>query len=492
MIADVNLTGALGSMPGAPALQESGSEAESATTFAALMDEAAGARPQPAAVPGRAAAAFDLAVDPAMFTDWWLGASEVGNTLHQLREAVERSEEEPSDEASTDEESDASATQLEGVLNIEWLFARPQRLAIYTAPPGEQSASQTGEGTVRQQSPMPADEPAAAPESHVDAAALLAKLGENEPVEQPAATDESESLVNLAETFEKAVRSAFDPAPARKAESAANTEKVERPVAEAVAAKAAAAPGSGAISVEMTAGEGQVQPAADTQAEAAPRPTQAASRLARAIERLGGSSAEAAPVLRGSQTPQQESSSDNAARGFSSPQHHDTTPATAARTQAASPVFTVAGAPDVRQAAELVARHVEAPLAAAVEIPEADTVRQLVQTMRMQFRDGIGDAIVRLRPEHLGEVSISLRVEQGSVSATVQAEVAAVRHWLETHEGTLRSGLAEQGLHLEKFVVREDAGREQPGDAPEQQKRQSRRQARLRQGESEPKFEITV
>jgi flagellar hook-length control protein FliK len=500
MIADVNLIGALGSTPGAPQLQESG-VGEPATNFAALMDEATAAVPVPAAVPARATAAFELPVDATLFADWWLGAADVSDALHQLREEAARSEEGQSvDEESPDEETETANMPLEGVLNIDWLFARPQRLAIYAAPAGETPEGKASASSESQPAPtVDAPPPAAGP--HGDAATVLAKLGEGKAVEPPVAATDGEALVDAAETFEKAVRSAFDPAPARKAEPAsvadkadaekAQAEKTNRPLVEAVVAKAAAAPESAATA--MTRAEDQVLQASEAQVEPAPRQTTAASRLARAIERLGGASAEAAEVVRAAQAPQHESPSDGAMRGFSSSPQHEATSAAPGRAQSAAPVFTIPAAPDVRHAADVLMPRVDIAAALPVEIPEADTVRQLVQTMRMQFRDGIGDAVVRLRPEHLGEVSISLRVEQGSVSATVQAEVAAVRHWLETHEGTLRSNLAEQGLHLEKFVVREDGAQQQHGDGQDpQRKRQSRRQARLRQGEAEPQFEVTV
>jgi flagellar hook-length control protein FliK len=116
-------------------------------------------------------------------------------------------------------------------------------------------------------------------------------------------------------------------------------------------------------------------------------------------------------------------------------------------------------------------------------------LQQFVQTMRVQFRDGIGDAVLRLRPEHLGEVSISLRVENGTVAATVHAEAAAVRQWLENNQASLRQSLSEQGLHLDRFVVQRDA-EERPREEPSRQ--QTRRQRRQAGADDTPRFEITV
>jgi len=131
-----------------------------------------------------------------------------------------------------------------------------------------------------------------------------------------------------------------------------------------------------------------------------------------------------------------------------------------------------------------------------ITIPERDVVAQLVQSLRVQFRDGIGEAVVTLKPEHLGSVQVSLKIENGAIKATVQAEVAAVRQWLESQQDTLRTSLAEQGLRLERFVVQPDGQRQSKGD--DAQERELRRRHNLRarsaamSGKDHPVFEITV
>jgi flagellar hook-length control protein FliK len=125
-----------------------------------------------------------------------------------------------------------------------------------------------------------------------------------------------------------------------------------------------------------------------------------------------------------------------------------------------------------------------------VHVPDTDVMPQLVQAMRTQFRDGIGEAKLRLRPEHLGEVTIALRVEHQSVSATINADLAAVRDWIETKESALRQGLAEHGLHLEELVVREDEQR--PRDEPRRDGRPDAQARRVRRSASQPQFEVMV
>jgi flagellar hook-length control protein FliK len=109
---------------------------------------------------------------------------------------------------------------------------------------------------------------------------------------------------------------------------------------------------------------------------------------------------------------------------------------------------------------------------------EHDVTLQIVQSMRMQFRDGIGEAVLRLKPEHLGSVSISLRVENGGLKANVQADMPAVRQWLESQQDTLRSALADHGLRLDRFDVEPDAQRQQTdehGQREQSRKRHSQK-----------------
>ena len=86
---------------------------------------------------------------------------------------------------------------------------------------------------------------------------------------------------------------------------------------------------------------------------------------------------------------------------------------------------------------------------------------------------------------------ITLKVEQNQVTATIQADVAAVRSWIESHESSLRQALSDQGLHLAKLVVQEDGQQaspdEQDGDRP---RRQPQRRRSWR--DDEVTFEVLV
>lgn len=138
---------------------------------------------------------------------------------------------------------------------------------------------------------------------------------------------------------------------------------------------------------------------------------------------------------------------------------------------------------------------VEAQAASAVAaldppIDDRHVADQLVQAIRVQLRGGVSDATVRLKPEHLGDVTISLRVEGSTVSATVQAEVAAVRHWIEANESTLRENLSRAGLDLGQLVVRPDERGAQQN--PPRGNEQRRKGMRGRADATEARFTVTV
>ena len=106
---------------------------------------------------------------------------------------------------------------------------------------------------------------------------------------------------------------------------------------------------------------------------------------------------------------------------------------------------------------------------------EEAVLPQIVQSIRLHAVQGTTEARVQLKPEHLGALNITLKVEQNQVTATIQADVAAVRAWIESHESSLRQALSEQGLQLAKLVVHEDGQQaskdEQGGEAPRRQPR---------------------
>jgi flagellar hook-length control protein FliK len=127
---------------------------------------------------------------------------------------------------------------------------------------------------------------------------------------------------------------------------------------------------------------------------------------------------------------------------------------------------------------------------------EVENLSRLVQSMRVQVNQGVSEATVRLRPEHLGEVNISIKVDGNVVTASIHAESASVRQWLEANESSIRSGLADQGLHLDRFVVERERLEERSQQRQQEQPKQPPRQWRFRrpqqEGEDAVRFEVSA
>jgi flagellar hook-length control protein FliK len=115
---------------------------------------------------------------------------------------------------------------------------------------------------------------------------------------------------------------------------------------------------------------------------------------------------------------------------------------------------------------------------------------QIVRAIRLQWQGGIGQATIRLQPEHLGSLVVSLRVDGGVVSASVRAETPAVEQWISANERDLRSGLERQGLTLDRLVVNPD-GHERRHSARDERRSPGPR-ARGRRGGSMPTFEVAA
>jgi flagellar hook-length control protein FliK len=118
-------------------------------------------------------------------------------------------------------------------------------------------------------------------------------------------------------------------------------------------------------------------------------------------------------------------------------------------------------------------------------------IQQVVSSLKMQWKDGVGEARLHLRPDALGSVSVSLRVEGGAVTAVVRAENPQVQEWVLQHQQTLRQQMEAAGLHLDEFVVSPDDQRQQSREesSPDPQRRRPR-PARSDDSTEAPRFEL--
>jgi hypothetical protein len=128
------------------------------------------------------------------------------------------------------------------------------------------------------------------------------------------------------------------------------------------------------------------------------------------------------------------------------------------------------------------ASSIHEPLAPA-SLP-GTTAAQIVQTIQLAwFRHG-GEARITLDPQQFGDLSVAMRVDRGVVVARLQADAPQVREWLHANQDTLRTGLAEHHLRLDRLEIaatdeaRESENREagqRDGKEPSSHPRRSRR-----------------
>jgi flagellar hook-length control protein FliK len=115
---------------------------------------------------------------------------------------------------------------------------------------------------------------------------------------------------------------------------------------------------------------------------------------------------------------------------------------------------------------------------------------QIVKGLQMQVTAGGGDMRLTLSPEHLGTVSIDVRVVHDRVTATLMADSPAVRQWISTHQDDLRQRLDAAGLKLDDLVVKEDGRRE--GQEPQGERQAPEKRRTPRGAGTQPVFEVVA
>jgi hypothetical protein len=126
------------------------------------------------------------------------------------------------------------------------------------------------------------------------------------------------------------------------------------------------------------------------------------------------------------------------------------------------------------------AGEVSAASAAPLELPATGTADQIIQSIRMQWLKGGGEAQIRLEPQQFGDMTVSVSVSQNQVVARLQADTPIAREWLQANQTVLRQGLADQNLTLTRLEVSEPSapsrtGTSRDGQSPGQERRPPRR-----------------
>ena len=95
---------------------------------------------------------------------------------------------------------------------------------------------------------------------------------------------------------------------------------------------------------------------------------------------------------------------------------------------------------------------VEAPLPQAPVNPQ-NVMEQIVSHMRFEVRGDMAEIRIQLRPEHLGEVSLRVAMQNGIVVAQFVAESQRVKEIIESNFNQLRDALEQQGINVAEIEV---------------------------------------
>lgn len=102
-------------------------------------------------------------------------------------------------------------------------------------------------------------------------------------------------------------------------------------------------------------------------------------------------------------------------------------------------------------------------LPSGLMVPESTVVDQITAHLTINNRLESHEVVLRLNPQELGKVRMTITVEQDNVKAHILTQNPQTREMIDRHLPRLRDALEEQGLHLQQVEVTV-ATQEQTGD----------------------------
>jgi flagellar hook-length control protein FliK len=135
-------------------------------------------------------------------------------------------------------------------------------------------------------------------------------------------------------------------------------------------------------------------------------------------------------------------------------------------TTAGPPIANVNSADAPRSAVPAEVFAPDRPNAGPVAAADVDSVRLLHRVARAfaAAAERQGEVTIRLSPPELGALRLEARVEDGMLTARMQAETPEAQATILENLSVLRERLAEQGVRIERFDV--DLMNRQPGQSP--------------------------
>jgi len=138
---------------------------------------------------------------------------------------------------------------------------------------------------------------------------------------------------------------------------------------------------------------------------------------------------------------------------------------------------------DVAQVkAQAAVEHVEKAASAFSRVDNEAIIRQITEKMHHAVRNGVQEVRMVLRPEALGEVRMSLRVEGDVVLARIQVENSQVKAIVESQLQNLKDSLEQQNLHAGAFSVDVGSDRDRSPREAWQELAEASRKSKFREG----------
>lgn len=115
---------------------------------------------------------------------------------------------------------------------------------------------------------------------------------------------------------------------------------------------------------------------------------------------------------------------------------------------------------------------------AAAPTPREVVTPQVVRGLALALQQGGGRVTLRLNPEHLGQVVVHVKVDNGTVNAGIETTDKAAHRLLQDSTESLRAALEARGLSVERIdVYPPPDGQESPGAPAQDQGHSNSRQS---------------
>lgn len=141
--------------------------------------------------------------------------------------------------------------------------------------------------------------------------------------------------------------------------------------------------------------------------------------------------------------------------------------------------------------------NLEQSIAATTDETQAtQIVRQVIEQIQINAREGMTSMEIQLTPENLGKVNLQVTAKDGVVTAQITTDTLAAKEAIEAQINVLRENLNEQGLKVEAVEVTVESHKfesnSEQNSEPQQEERGARRRYIDLDGAEDVQFEDTA